>query len=92
MNAYANIICFLRYYLMMYFLDNKEHNIPHFHVRYAEYEASVAIETGEIIVEDFPRNKLKLITAWAEIHRDELKMNWKMPCEGQPVNKIEPLK
>lgn len=78
--------------VMMFFLDNKEHHTPHFHIKYAEFEASIAIETGEIIVGDFPRKKLKLVQAWVELHQDELFINWKMACEGQPVEKIEPLK
>jgi len=30
--------------VMMYWMDNKQHHLPHFHVRYAEYEASIAIK------------------------------------------------
>lgn len=78
--------------VMMYFLDNKEHHTPHFHVRYGEHEASISIKTGEILAGSFPGSKLKLIQAWAAIHEDELNINWKMACEGQPVDKIEPLK
>ncbi len=44
--------------VMMYYLDNKEHHTPHFPVKYAEYEASIAIETVKIIVGNFPRKKL----------------------------------
>ena len=35
--------------IRLYLLDNKHHNTPHFHARYAEFEASVGIEDGEIL-------------------------------------------
>jgi len=33
-----------------------------------------------------------LVLAWIEIHKDELKANWKLALEGQKVFKIEALK
>jgi hypothetical protein len=36
--------------IRLYLIDNKHHNTPHFHARYAEYEASVGIEDGEILI------------------------------------------
>ena len=32
--------------IYMYFFDNKEHNIPHFHANYAEYDAVISIPEG----------------------------------------------
>jgi hypothetical protein len=29
--------------IRMYATDNKQHNLPHIHARYAEYEASISI-------------------------------------------------
>jgi hypothetical protein len=34
--------------IRMYLLDNK-HNLPHIHAKYAEFEASVGIDDGEIL-------------------------------------------
>jgi hypothetical protein len=78
--------------VIMYFMDNQEHHTPHFHVKYAEYTASVAIETGEMIVGNFPPKKLTLVEVWAELHRQELMMNWELACEGQSMSNIEPLR
>lgn len=77
--------------VMMYFMDNQEHHTPHFHVKYAEYKASIAIESGEMIVGNFPKKKLKLVQAWVELHQEELITNWKLASEGEQINKIEPL-
>jgi hypothetical protein len=35
--------------IRLYLIDNKGHNLPHFHAKYAEYEASISIENGEIL-------------------------------------------
>lgn len=77
--------------VMIYWMDGKRHHRPHIHVKYAEYSASVDIQTGNILAGDFPPKKLKLVQAWIEIHQDELMTNWELASGGQPINKIEPL-
>ena len=78
--------------VQLFFFDNDNHQLPHIHVRYAEFNASIDIETGEIIVGDFPRRQLKLVQAWVEIHKDELMANWSLAVEGNSPFKIDPLK
>ncbi len=39
----------------MYLLDRKHHNLPHVHARFAEDDASIGIEDGEILVGELPR-------------------------------------
>jgi hypothetical protein len=39
-----------------------------------------------------PRNKLKLVEAWIEIHRDELMADWELAASGQTIFQIDPLK
>lgn len=78
--------------IRMFYLDNKEHNLPHIHIEYGDYNAVVSIPDGKIITGTFPNNKIKLVHAWIEIHKDELMANWKLAVKGQPVFKIEALK
>ena len=52
----------------MYFYDMQKHHRPHVHVEYAENTAVIAIDDGETLEGDLPRNKLKLVQAWLEIH------------------------
>ncbi|MCL2138164.1 MAG: DUF4160 domain-containing protein [Treponema sp.] len=68
-----------------------EHNPPHFHVEYAEHEASVLIQDGIINSGYLPNKQLKLALAWCEIHKDELMQNWELAKSGQPLNAINPL-
>ena len=51
-----------------------------------------AIDDGEIIKGKLPKNKMKLVQAWIEIHREELMADWKLAVNGQQPFKIDPLK
>ncbi len=53
----------------MYYLDKKQHNLPHVHVKYGEAEAVYQIPDGDILGGGLPSNKEKLIKAWIEIHK-----------------------
>jgi hypothetical protein len=59
--------------IRMYLIDNHYHNLPHIHAKYSEYEASINIEDGEILAGKLPRKQLRLVQAWIELYRDELK-------------------
>jgi hypothetical protein len=38
-----------------------------------------------------PPDKMKLVVAWAEIHREDLMADWKLAVSGQPTAAIKPL-
>ena len=76
----------------MFFLDNRRHQRPLVHVRYQEHEIVLSIPDGEVLEGSLPNNKLKLVFAWMEIHRDELLADWELAVAGQQPYKIEPLK
>ena len=61
--------------VQMFVLDTDRHHAPHLHVVYAEYKASVAIQTGELLAGSLPTRQLRLVQAWVEIHREELLAN-----------------
>lgn len=76
----------------MYFMDNKQHKLPHIHVKYQEDEVIVAIPEGDILEGSIPNPKMKLLQAWIELHKDELLANWELAVSGQQPYKIDPLK
>ncbi len=78
--------------IMMYFYDNKKHNLPHIHVKYQNDEAVFSIIDGILIEGKLTKNKIKLVEAWIEIHREDLIADWQLAIEGQQIFKIEPLK
>ncbi|EME71730.1 hypothetical protein H261_02321 [Paramagnetospirillum caucaseum] len=40
----------------------------------------------------FPAAKLRLVQAWIEIHREELRADWDLAVQGEAVFRIEPLR
>ncbi len=86
------IIClFYGIIIRLYLIDNKHHNLPHIHAKYAEFEASVGITDAEIFSIGLPRKQLRLVQAWIELHRDELLADWELAASGENPYKIAPL-
>lgn len=78
--------------VMMYYFDNRRHNMPHIHVKYGDEEAVISIPDGTVIEGVIRANKLKLVQAWVEIHQESLMADWDLAINGQEVFKIEPLR
>jgi hypothetical protein len=74
--------------IAMYYDD---HIPAHFHVRYAEHRAKVAIDTLDFVDGELPRRALALVLEWAALHRHELRDNWFRAREGLPLEPIDPL-
>lgn len=77
-----------RFYGIIIYMFFNDHNPPHFKAVYGEFEANVYIENGNLLNGDFPVSKLKLVQAWAEIHKVELMEMW----NSKQFHKINPLK
>ncbi|MDR0873315.1 MAG: DUF4160 domain-containing protein [Prevotellaceae bacterium] len=69
-----------------------EHNPPHFHAQYGEYNCCVDIQSLSVIEGYFPARALGLVVEWAILHKSELLENWKHIEQQQTLQKIEPLK
>ena len=76
----------------MFAYDNREHKLPHIHAKYQEDEAVLTIPDGKVIKGKMKPEKLKLVQAWIEIHKDDLMANWDLAANGEKVYKIEPLR
>jgi hypothetical protein len=88
----AIISMFYGIIISMYYLDNKQHNLPHIHVKYQDEEAVISISDGVLLEGSLKTNKMKLVQAWIEIHKDELFANWELAINGETIFKIDPLK
>ena len=82
------ISMFLGIIIRMY--NTGEHNPPHFHAQYQDYNAVFNFE-GELLEGEMPKRQVKFIVAWAEIHKDELFANWELAMKEQTLYKIAPL-
>lgn len=74
--------------ITMYFRD---HDPPHFHAVYGEYQAQIVISTLEPLFGELPPRALRLVREWAAPHRAELEANWEKARARQPLATIEPL-
>lgn len=72
--------------------EPKEHNPAHFHANYNDYIAIIDINKCELIDGSLPNKQLKLVLAWAEIHKDELIANWNLAMNSELPFKVDPLK
>jgi len=78
--------------IYLYWLDTRQHHLPHIHAMYAGDEAVFGIESGDVIDGQLPRRQTRFVQAWIELRRDELLADWSLAVKGQPVFPIEPLK
>lgn len=72
----------------MYFND---HAPPHFHARYGEFEATISLDTLDVIEGQLPGRGLSLVRERAMIHREELLEDWRLCRENALPAKIDPL-
>jgi hypothetical protein len=78
--------------IYLYYKDNMKHHKPHIHVWYQDNEVVLSVPEAEILEGFIPANKMKLVLAWMEIHKEELVANWKLAVEGEKIFKIDPLR
>jgi len=74
--------------ITMYYSD---HQPPHFHVRYGDSKAQIAIETISILNGTLPPRVFGLVAEWALAHQDELREDWQLVQNEAMPNKIDPL-
>ena len=78
---------FLGIVIAMYYND---HEPPHCHGRYRDYEITIRIADG-VVDGRFPRCALTLVSEWYALHQDELMSNWRLARERRPLHRIDPL-
>lgn len=75
--------------LYLQFKDIQHHNMPHVHVYYGEFEASVGLD-GEVLAGSLPKKQLCQIQEWLKNHKDKTLEAWKLAVEGKHFEKIKP--
>jgi hypothetical protein len=72
----------------MYYDD---HGPSHFHAYYGKQSAKIDVETLNILAGKLPRRARALVLEWAADHQEELRQNWVLAENHQPLNDIDPL-
>ena len=88
----ATLSMFYGIIISMYYRDNRQHKLPHIHVRYQNDTAIFSIPDGEIIDGKLKKPQLRLVQAWITLHADELMANWDLAVDGNNIYQIDPLK
>lgn len=79
------------FYGIAIYMYYRDHSPPHFHAFYGDHEATVSIESGEILDGRLPRRARSLVSEWALAHQDELRRSWDLARASQPLPTIEGL-
>ena len=66
------------------------HHTPHFHAYYQEHVGVFSLDPVDLIAGDLPRTQQRLVEAWAELHRSELRADWDRLQAGRPPLPIAP--
>jgi hypothetical protein len=80
-----------RFYGIVIYMFLNDHNPPHFHAQYGEFEILVDINNLSVLKGTFPSRALRLVIEWASLHQKELTEAWESLRNCQPPAKINPL-
>lgn len=85
------IDAFLGLSFCLYFFDNKQHKLPHIHVKYGNHEVIIAIETGKCLEGYLPNKQRKRAESHIAAHCVQLMDMWHKAVKGQNPGKLEDL-
>ena len=80
-----------RFFGIVITMNYNDHSPPHFHVRYGNRKALVAIDTFALIRGQLPPRVLGFVVEWASQHQAALAENWDLAMRQQPLQPIQPL-
>jgi hypothetical protein len=79
-----------RFLGIVIFMNFNEHNPPHFHAKYGDFQITVEIKSG-IVEGKFPKRALSHVMEWYEQHKPELLEDWNSLAASGTFKKINPL-
>ena len=80
-----------RFYGVVIKMFHNDHRPPHFHAEHGDDQVVIAIETLAIIAGKLRPRATGLVMEWASLHQDELRHNWKLAQNYEPLDPIVPL-
>ena len=79
-----------RFYGIVVFMNYNDHEPPHVHARSGGGEVLLEIRSKSVVGE-FPARALRLLIEWADLHADELEVNWERARQHKHLLPVEPL-
>jgi hypothetical protein len=79
------------FYGIVIYMYRPDHPPAHFHVRYGEHWAQVALDGSAILEGAVPPRAFHLVQEWARLHQAELDNNWDLAQRLEALVPIDPL-
>lgn len=70
---------------------HSDHNPPHIHVQYGEFDAIVKISTGVTMRGKLPARLGRLLKEWLKLHRHEIMKAWEDAQANKMPRRIKPM-
>lgn len=80
-----------RFFGIVIYMYLKDHNPPHFHVKYGNHWAQIQISTMRVMSGGLPRPQLAYVVTWGLHNQYALMKAWEAAVKDRPPGKIEPL-
>lgn len=80
-----------RFYGIIIYIYFRDHQPPHFHAVYGDYEVLISIDDLAILAGQMPPRALGLVMEWANKHHQELNKVFEQAQQHQKPDRIEPL-
>lgn len=80
-----------RFYGIIISLFWRDHNPPHIHFTYGNYECTISV-IDRVVEGKSPAKVISKVNEWIDAHENEILALWEKAQKGEPLNKIEPLK
>lgn len=77
--------------IRMFSEPSGRHHVAHFHAYHGEHIAVFSISPVALIARTIPQRQQRLVEAWAELHDEELLINWQLLQQGRKPSSITPL-
>lgn len=69
----------------------RDHNPPHIHFTYGEYECSISV-LDRVVDGKAPSKVIAKVNEWMDLHESEILTLWEKAQKGEKIGRIEPLK
>ncbi|MCM1356768.1 MAG: DUF4160 domain-containing protein [Staphylococcus sp.] len=69
----------------------RDHNPPHVHFTYGNYECSISV-FDRIVEGSAPAKVIVKVNQWMDLHEDEILSAWEKAQKGEKIDRIAPLK
>lgn len=80
-----------RFFGIIITMHYHDHTPPHFHVRYGEQKALLAIESLILLEGRLAPRVFGMVMEWTALHQAELLADWRLAQQQEPLNSIAPL-